>query len=133
MIGTDINKQHARVGERRSAKRTASTARRRRTDREAAGSACVIPFPAEPALHQPTTEQPGPHILSLPLREALREAVEPVLRRARAANELAGFLVLELDSYREIEETFGHELAEQLSERIKAQLVEAEVVDDLHG
>ena len=65
----------------------------------------------------------GPRIFSLPLREALRESMEPLLRRARAAHELAACLVLELDSYREIEETFGHLLAEQLSGLVEARLV----------
>ena len=126
MNKTDINQQTATVLEQRITPRHGSTPKRRRTDHRdlATGTTRVIPFPAEPALHHPATEETGPRILSLPLREALREAMEPVLRRARAANELAGCLVLELDSYREIEETFGHELAEQLSERIQAQLVE---------
>jgi diguanylate cyclase (GGDEF)-like protein len=126
MISTDTSKPQAVAAEQRVRKRTDSDVRRRRTDQESADSASVIPFPAEPAPKQrPVMEKTGPRIFSLPLRQALREAMEPVLRRARAANELAGCLVLELDSYREIEETFGHELAEELSELVETRLVES--------
>ena len=109
MISTDTSKPQAVAAEQRVRKRTDSDVRRRRTDQESADSASVIPFPAEPAPQsRPAMKTAGPRIFSLPLRQALRETMEPVLRRARAANELAGCLVLELDSYREIEETFGH-------------------------
>jgi len=48
-----------------------------------------------------------------------------VLRRARIANEPVGCLVLEVDSYREIEETFGHALAEELSSLVEERLVDS--------
>jgi len=132
MIGTDTNKQHALVTEQRSTRRTDAKHGRRRTDQEAADTASVIPFPAEPiSPFRAEAETTGPRIFSLPLRKALREAVAPVLRRARAAGELAGCLVLELDSYREIEETFGHQLAEELSSLVEQRLVESLRPDDV--
>ena len=126
MTTTDTSKQLATVCEPRSSQRSDTTARRRRTDQHPADAARVIPFPAEPALKvRPATETSGPQIFSLPLRKALYEAMEPLLRRARAASEHAACLVLELDSYREIEETYGHQLAEELGNLVETRLLES--------
>jgi diguanylate cyclase (GGDEF)-like protein len=89
-------------------------------------NARIIPFPDEPAARpQPATSTKGPRIFSLPLRQALREAIEPVLYRARTGNKQAGCLVLEIDSYSEIEETFGYQLAEEFSAQLENRLVES--------
>ena len=91
-----------------------------------AGNARIIPFPEEKAPRQrPDTGTTGPRIFSLPLRQALREAMEPVLQHARTSNKQAGCLVLEIDSYREIEETFGYQLAEEFSALFEYRLVES--------
>jgi diguanylate cyclase (GGDEF)-like protein len=126
MTINDSNKTAGAVLAPRAGRDAEPLARRRRTDHARAEASHVIPFPAGPA-PRPRTEREsnGPRIFSLPLRQALRQAMKPVLRRARTSNELAGCLVLELDSYREIEETFGHQLAEQLSELVETRLVES--------
>jgi diguanylate cyclase (GGDEF)-like protein len=127
MSSIDINKQLALSGEPVVASvRKHSDVRRRRTDDHAADTSCVIPFPFEP-LEQPHTASDAsrPRLFRLPLHQALRETLEPILRHARAANELAGCLVFELDSYREIEETFGNELASELNTMVETRLVES--------
>ena len=124
MSGTDTIRRHEVIPGLRFNQRPASGKGRRRSDQQLMEVADVIRFPEEPVVKQQSPKAvPGPLILSLPLREVLRESMEPLLRRARAANELAACLVLELDSYREIEETFGHQLAEQLSGLVESRLV----------
>jgi diguanylate cyclase (GGDEF)-like protein len=126
MTSTDINQQLAVVTEQRSSERADSTARRRHSDQHELDAARVIPFPTEPTLKsRPATDTAGPRIFSLPLRQALYEAMDPVLRRARTANTQAGCLVLEIDSYREIEETYGYQLAEELSTLFETRLIES--------
>jgi diguanylate cyclase (GGDEF)-like protein len=126
MKSTDTNKHQTVVTEQGFGTRGDSNARRRRSDQEVHDAACVIPFPTEPTPRTRTmNETAGPRIFSLPLRKALREAMEPLLRRARTANEIAACLVLELDSYREIEETYGHQLAEELGQLVEQRLVES--------
>lgn len=129
----NINKQQAAVPERCATRRSAATAPlHRRTDGEATDTTHVIPFPAEPASPSRTAEETsGPRVFSLPLRKALRETMQPVLHRARLANALAGCLVLELEGYREIEETFGHEPAEELGSRVEERLVESLRAEDV--
>ena len=124
MNSNDTQRQQEVVTEQRLSQRQDTPARRRRSDPAGIDTTRVIPFPVETA-PQPVRGTQGPRIFSLPLRQALREAMEPLLRRARATNELAGCLVLELDSYREIEETFGHELAEELSDMVETRLLES--------
>ena len=52
-----------------------------------AGNARIIPFPEETAPRPlPATGATGPRIISLPLRQALREVMEPVLQHARTSN-----------------------------------------------
>ena len=126
MIVTDINKQYTVITEQDNNCPGDTTARRRRTDQHPADTAHVIPFPAEPVLKpRPATETGGPQIFSLPLRKALYGAMAPLLRRARAASEHVACLVLELDSYREIEETYGHQLAEELGNLVETRLLES--------
>jgi diguanylate cyclase (GGDEF)-like protein len=126
MTYTDTNKQHVVDTEQRLVQRSDATTRRRRSDQSEADASCVIPFPTESALKsRPATETAGPRIFSLPLRQALCEAMDPVLRRARTTNTQAGCLVLEIDSYREIEETFGYQFAEELSTLFENRLVES--------
>ena len=126
MTVTDLSKQHTVITEQDNSSPGDTTARRRRTDQHPADTAHIIPFPAEPALKpRPATETSGPQIYSLPLRKALYGAMEPLLRRARAASEHAACLVLELDSYREIEETYGHQLAEELGSLVEQRLIES--------
>jgi diguanylate cyclase (GGDEF)-like protein len=126
MISTDINKQSAAVCEPRSRQCSDATARRRRTDQHPDNAARIIPFPTDlTQKSRPATDTAGPTIFSLPLRKVLSEAMEPLLRRSRAANEHAACLVLELDSYREIEETYGHQLAEELGKLVETRLLES--------
>ena len=89
-------------------------------------NARIIPFPEEKGPRpRPATGTTGPRIFSLPLRQALREAMEPVLQHARTSNKHAACLVLELDSYREIEETYGHQLAEEIGNLVETRLLES--------
>jgi diguanylate cyclase (GGDEF)-like protein len=133
MSSTDTKKHTPLLFNRQAVdERTVPDARRRRSDRHPADAACVIPFPVEPALKvRPATDTAGPRIFSLPLRQALHEAMEPALRRARTANEHAACLVLELDSYREIEETYGHQLAEELGRLVETRLLESLRAEDV--
>jgi diguanylate cyclase (GGDEF)-like protein len=132
VISSDSSERHTEVGEQHHNRPAEPNVQRRRTDQQAADTRGVIPFPAEQAtLSGAETETGGPRIFSLPLRKALREAMQPVLRRARIANELVGCLVLELDSYREIEETFGHQLAEELSGLVEERLVDSLRAEDI--
>ena len=132
MTRTDIDKQSAVACEPRTRQCSDATAQRRRTDQHPDNAARIIPFPANLTQKtQPATDSDGPVIFSLPLRKVLREAMEPLLRRARAANELAACLVLELDSYREIEETFGHQLAEELGKLVETRLLESLRAEDI--
>ena len=122
MSGTDISQQRPAVTKQRDVPRAELHPDRRHSDQPRVDNPRVIPFPAEqsPLLERAT----GPRMFGLKLRQALRESMEPVLRRARTTNTLAGCLVLELENYREIEETFGHQLADQLSELLEIRLAE---------
>ena len=130
MISTDIKQQLAVVTEQRSSERADTTAQRRHSDQVERNAARVIPFPDEPA-PKPDTGTTGPRIFSLPLRQALHETMDPVLRRARTTNTQAGCLVLEIDSYREIEETFGYQVAEEFSALFENRLLESLRNDDV--
>jgi diguanylate cyclase (GGDEF)-like protein len=122
MSSIDINQELAAVIEQRDVQRTEAHPDRRRSDQPRADTSRVIPFPSEPG--RPPQPATGPRMFGLRLRQALGETMEPLLRRARTTNTFAGCLVLELENYREIEETFGHQLADELSALLEVQLPE---------
>ncbi len=66
------------------------------------------------ALHDPLT--------GLPNRTLLLERVEQALRRSRRTSESVAFLLMDLDHFKEVNDTHGHQVGDQLLQEIAHRL-----------
>ncbi len=89
--------------------------------------------------HESVLEHEARHdaLTGLPNRVLLRERAIPVLRRAQERGERAALILLDLDRFKEINDTLGHgvgdRLLQQLAGRLRAAITSAEAVSRLGG